>query len=291
MRLVLAASDLSSTTALRNVPSLVKKALVRRKTYDEITDKAGVRAAYQYKWQGDVLEDIIENVFVVHKREDKAAEMPPDRLGYLGVHYDVTFRDDDERAPAIALDHPACEIQLRTLQQDAWAVYAHELLYKTAQEVPVDVRRSLFRLVALVEIFDREVNNGRDIILGQPGYVAGRMLERLEREFYRLTAREYDGELSRLVLATLLPLYGGEEPEQQLDHFLAEYGAKLDYLYKQYLDDDRAPQMLFQPEALVIFDLLQHIPTSLEEAFTAVAPRELLEDLAIAWGTPLDESV
>lgn len=274
----------------KDVPSLVKKALAYGKQYEEITDKAGARAIYQYEWQGRVLEEIIRGAFVVLKREDKAAEMQPDRLGYLGIHYDVRFRDDDEQAPGVDLAEPTCEIQLHTRQQDVWAAYSHELLYKVAQvQVPADVRRGLYRLLALVEIFDREVNMARDAILTQPGYTVARVLERLEREFYRLTARDYDGELSRRLLEGLLPVYGDEDPQRELERFLVDHGTKVDRIYKQYLGDRRAAPLLFQPEALLIFERLERTPALLDEVFSAIAPRELLADLSVVWGKPLDE--
>lgn len=273
----------------KDVPSLVKKALVYGKQYEEITDKAGARVVYQYEWQGSLLEEIIRGVFVVLKREDKVAEMQPDRLGYLGIHYDVRFRDDDERAPRIELGNPTCEVQLHTRQQNVWAAYSHELLYKVAQlQVPGDVRRGLYRLLALVEIFDREVNMSRDAILTQPGYAVARVLERLEREFYRLTARDYDGELSKRLLEAILPLYE-EDPQRELERFLADRGTKVNRIYEQYRDDHRAAPLLFQPEALLIFERLERTPALLDEVFSAIAPRELLADLSVVWGTPLDE--
>ncbi|MFY9586753.1 MAG: RelA/SpoT domain-containing protein [Actinomycetota bacterium] len=270
----------------KDVPSLVKKALAHGKSYQDIVDKAGVRVIYHYAWQGQRIEEIIDSAFVVLKREDKAADRPPDQLGYLGVHYDVRFKDGDKSASKIELDRPTCEIQLHTRQENTWADYSHELLYKAPQDIPTGIRRDLYRLVALVELYDREVNRVRDVILAQPGHAVARILDRLERDFYRLAAREYDGELSRRILDAVLPLYG-DNVDATIEAFLNGAGSKLDQIYTMYVDDQRASPLLFQPEALVLFDLLERSPTALQEAFSDVAPVELLADLATVWGTPL----
>jgi ppGpp synthetase/RelA/SpoT-type nucleotidyltranferase len=275
---------------VKDVPSLVKKALVYDLSYQDIPDKAGVRVIYRYAWEGVALEETIAAVFVVLKREDMAGGLEPDQLGYLGVHFDVRFRDDDEGAPDVKLDQPDCEIQVHTEQESVWAGYSHELMYKVPLPTPQNIKRGLYRLMALVELFDREVNHAKEQILSHPDYPVAQVLERLERKYYRLTARAYDHRLSRRVLEALVPLYG-DDPEtmdQALERFISERGEKIDQLFERYVDDPRAAPLLFQPEAIAIFDRLEQMPTRLEEAFSAVAPRSLLADLAVVWGEPLD---
>jgi hypothetical protein len=51
--------------------------------------------------------------------------------------------------------------------------------------------------------------------------------------------------------------------------------------------EDR-PVFLFQPEAFLILERLEHDPHILEENWVGRYPREELEHLSIAWGRPLD---
>lgn len=275
----------------KEVHSLVKKAAVRQLTYEEIPDKAGARVIYGYPVQLDELEPMIQEVFVVVKREDKREGIEPHELKYLGVHYDVRFKKEDPEAPTnLELHEPLCEVQLHTRQQSVWADYSHELLYKVPSDPPRDVRRSVYRLLALVELFDEQVDSSRETIVKQSGYETASLLERLERTFFRMAARTYDAELSRVVLDAVVPLYAGSEMSAaaHLDAFLDRADAKLTELYAAYAEDERASPLLFQPEALVLFERLEETPALLEAAFTAVLPRELLVDLADLWGTPIE---
>ena len=50
------------------------------------------------------------------------------------------------------------EIQVRTIFQHSWATISHELDYKTEIDVPKELRRRLFRLSALFELADKELD-------------------------------------------------------------------------------------------------------------------------------------
>jgi ppGpp synthetase/RelA/SpoT-type nucleotidyltranferase len=279
------------TYRAKEVHSLVKKAALKGLTYEEIPDKAGVRVVYGYPVQLDELEQMIRDILVVAKREDKREGIEPHELRYLGVHYDVRFgKDDPDAPPNLGLDDQLCEVQLHTRQQSTWAAYSHELLYKVPQDPPREVRRSVHRLLALVELFDDQVDAAKGAIVNQPGYEVASLLERLERTFFRLTARTYDAELSRVVLDAVVPLYAeaGQSAGDQLDGFLGRAGAKLDELYATYAEDQRASPLLFQPEALLLFERLEEAPARLEAAWSAILPRELLVELADVWGQPID---
>ena len=50
------------------------------------------------------------------------------------------------------------EIQVRTLAQHIWAAASHELQYKQEQSVPPAVRRAIYRVSALLETVDLELD-------------------------------------------------------------------------------------------------------------------------------------
>lgn len=162
--------------------------------------------------------------------------------------------------------------------------------HKVPRNPPREVRRSVHRLLALVELFDEQVDAAKVAIVNQPEYEAALLLERLERTLFRLTARTYDPELSRMVLDAVIPLYdkANQTASGQLDRFLARAGIKLDEIYATYADDQRASPLLFQPEALLLFERLEEAPARLEAAWSAVFPRELLVELAGMWGQPIE---
>lgn len=61
------------------------------------------------------------------------------------------------------------ELQVRTLAQHMWAATSHKLQYKREESVPLPLRRAIYRVSALLETVDLEL----DRVLTQRGaYVA-----------------------------------------------------------------------------------------------------------------------
>ena len=51
------------------------------------------------------------------------------------------------------------EIQVRTLNQHAWSNASHKLSYKHDGDLPHELQRKLYRLLALYELADQEIEN------------------------------------------------------------------------------------------------------------------------------------
>src|SRR2546425_3122194 len=114
--------------------------------------------------------------------------------------------------------------------------------------------------MALVELFDESVEMARNELLKLPNFEEGRFLKDLERWFYRLTARRFDRDLSLEIVGTLKEAYSPDEREafgELLDRFAEQRLDKLEGIYNQYREDDRCSPLLFQPEALMVFERLE----------------------------------
>jgi hypothetical protein len=218
--------------------------------------------------------------------------MAYNELGYLGLHLQVRPRADAIAAGGRAELLPlAAEIQVHTRAQSAWAVVSHDLLYKAPHELTAEVKRGVTRLVALVELFDAEIARFRADVDSDPDHRELAVIARLDDEIVRFTARRPDLALSAIVVPPLVRLYG-VEPERLyveiLEPFIRSHEHELKALFEAYRDDDRANPLLFQPEALLIFDLLGRDPDRLREAWPADRiPLELLESLETVWGAEL----
>lgn len=195
------------SSRVKEVQSLVRKALLKRylDPLQDILDKAGVRAVIQYRQHEGAIEALVRERFSVLDRVDKRSELSDDQLGYMGLHLVVTpKRGDSVGVP--------CEIQVRTAAEDAWATMSHSMLYKAPDVLEGSEKRRLFRLSALSEIFDQQADSAWTSFLSAPGYVAGKAMESLEREFFRLTGRlVVDGLSSEVIRTVLLPGYTIEE--------------------------------------------------------------------------------
>lgn len=55
----------------------------------------------------------------------------------------------------------ACEIQLRTVVQDAWAIIQHHMVYKRESQVPTQLQRRLNSLAGLFETVDDQFESIR----------------------------------------------------------------------------------------------------------------------------------
>lgn len=268
----------------KEVSSLLKKVLKKKHGYADIYDKAGVRVQVTYPDDLGRAEAVIAGLPVdVLKREDKALTLQPDRLGYLGVHFEVRLRAANELNGLIA------EIQLQTRAQHLWAEIEHALSYKPTQAVPQDVKRRIYRLVALVELFDEVVEQVRKTLRTAPGFEEAALLEAVEGHFYALTGREFDRELSLLSLGILKETLDDNERERiaaRLRDFVEARRAKLTDIYAQYADDDRNP-LLFQPETILVFERLEHDPYVLKEHWVTALPEEYLDSLSTIWGVPV----
>jgi hypothetical protein len=81
-----------------------------------------------------------------------------DRFGYGALHYIIQLKKKTSGARQEDLKNLLCEIQIRTVLQDSWAIFDHHLRYKREGEVPHSLRRRIYSLAALLENADSQFN-------------------------------------------------------------------------------------------------------------------------------------
>jgi ppGpp synthetase/RelA/SpoT-type nucleotidyltranferase len=272
---------------VKDTPSLVKKAI--RKSYPDpwrdIHDKVGLRVTAVFEADLENIEAAVRDVFAVTHFEDKRKALDPTTFDYLGLHFEVVV-PEDVVPECIVHD---CEIQVRTSAQSLWADVSHDLFYKAPVTVSSDARRSLHRLMAIVELFDLEVGRIRERIMSEPDFWTGELIDVLERDFLGLTGQPFDPQLSRMIVDNLrstLPDGPAQDYLSTLDSFVSFNRAKLTNIYADYLTDDRHP-LLSQPESLLIFERLASDRFQLRNTWPAFLPMAFLESMADIWGVPL----
>jgi ppGpp synthetase/RelA/SpoT-type nucleotidyltranferase len=280
----------------KTVLSFVKKAL--RKRYENpleaIGDKAGVRVIVHYLDDVPLVEQVVGEICQTRSRDSKLDALDYDKLGYLGVHVEVQPKPELAKQS----DNPRvgelwAELQIHTKAQSAWAVVSHDLLYKPPMELPPEIKRAVTRLVALVELFDDEVRRLRKAMKEHPDYRELMVIDELDDHIIRYTAQRPDRALSALSVPALVHLHN-VDPERVVPDrvvpFLAQNRTKLDTIYQNYRDDSRANPLLFQPEALLLFERLSADPEAVRDAWPAdKLPVELLEGLATIWGVDIGQ--
>jgi ppGpp synthetase/RelA/SpoT-type nucleotidyltranferase len=128
------------------------------KPLDEITDLAGVRVIAYFPSALDEIDSLMAEEFRVVERSDKGAELvEEERFGYKSIHYLVKLVTHRAALAEYApYAESVIEVQVRTIMQHAWAEIEHDIQYKSAEVIPVEIRRRFMALAGLLEIADRE---------------------------------------------------------------------------------------------------------------------------------------
>lgn len=138
----------------KSIESFTEK--MKRKSYDnpleEITDLAGVRVVSYYESDIQNIKDIIEKNFTVHERVDKTKNLGVDKMGYHGAHFVISLGKRYSGTRYDGTIDLKCEIQVRTVLQDAWALISHHLVYKEESSIPGGMKRDLNNVASLLEI-------------------------------------------------------------------------------------------------------------------------------------------
>jgi len=128
----------------------------------QITDLLGIKIICPFLEDLETIEQLIAANFDILEMEHRAEQHSFREFGYDSVH--LLIRTPDFSA-GITLPHssPVCEIQLRTILQDAWAEVEHELVYKSDIPMPnLSIRRKLASLNASLTLFDLIFQEIRD---------------------------------------------------------------------------------------------------------------------------------
>ena len=124
-----------------------------------LTDMMGIRIICTFLEDIEIVLDQIKGLFEVKEVEVKGADQSFKEFGYESVHVLVSIPKECVPSPlpeGLSLpEELVCEIQIRTILQDAWAEVEHELIYKT-EFTPFDMplRRKLASMNASLSLAD-----------------------------------------------------------------------------------------------------------------------------------------
>ncbi len=151
------------TVRVKDTESMTAKAFMRANKHytdpiNQITDKVGIRFVVMVEEQIRIIQDIVEKSDLWESSKDvdyeEARETTPELFGYQSVHYIVRNRKSFERDNIVVADNIPCEIQIRTLEQHAYAELSHDYVYKSNKTIPPQIKRNLAKSMALNETTD-----------------------------------------------------------------------------------------------------------------------------------------
>jgi hypothetical protein len=155
----------------------------------------------------------------------------------------------------------------------------------------------LYRLIALVELFDLEVERGVEAMAQHPELVRSNQLLDVAEQVYRtFTDHPYSADLSHSVIEVLsLTIADADAYAEQLTQFAERFRERIQRAYTDYgpnsahfLKHGRY-LLASQPESLIIFErLANNVRFSLRTAWDASElPDNMLTDIAQVWGVSL----
>jgi ppGpp synthetase/RelA/SpoT-type nucleotidyltranferase len=282
------------TARPKDMRSLIKKCMFHGGPVSKVRDRAGVKVVARYTKEIVQLRGIIKQKFdCVSGPDIKQRSYKPGQLGYLGTHFHVRLKAEQLTGyeDLVGLE---CEIILHTGAETLWDSISHQLLYKPFVQLSPKAQRILMRLLALVELFDKEVASVRSEYTSKAGYETARMLDVLEKYFYRLDPRDYQRDLSVKIIDALAPKITKERKqrfEKEIEEFVIANRKALINAYNQYKEPgDYQGVFLHQPESLLIFAMFSWFQNDeVKEAWLPLYSRSSLEELAKIWGANITD--
>lgn len=129
---------------------------------NEIMDLAGVRIVTYLLEDIPDVSAVINELFevIAEHSEDKLDLLGADKIGYLSVHYIVQLKGEKLTAVEESYSGLKCEIQIRTVLEDAWAQIFHDRQYKNGLQngIPSKLLRRTNLLAGNLESLDYEIN-------------------------------------------------------------------------------------------------------------------------------------
>ncbi|HPI86486.1 MAG TPA: hypothetical protein PLR01_08930, partial [Bacteroidales bacterium] len=209
-------------------------------------------------------------------------------LDYTSNHYDACIKTSIKQFTKYStLKNLVFEIQVRTLNQHAWANTAHALSYKQEANIPPNLERKVYRLLSLYEIADDEFSVVNSSLKQLPDNEIYVLLRKLEGKIYKYAQVDFDRELSLNVFRTIL---GFLEPQNakllslEIENFIKINSDKIQQIFAENEGRFYEIPLLTQPEIFIIWYCLNKFPYSFKDKWEDNFDADELEQIEILWG-------
>lgn len=271
----------------KEIDSLIAKAFFRNKDYEnpyeDITDKVGIRFVVMTERQVECICQIIEAgkdwlSFSKDVDYNILREKHPEEFDYQSCHYIVRNRNEFTCSGHNIVKGTPCEIQVRTLEQHAYAEVSHELFYKKDENHDAGALRLLARTAAF--------NEQSDELFGRM-YEMAESKEEKYNEFMKCIADKYNfvfesDKLNRLIYDDIIQLI---EKYSVDSHKIIQYVTENPYILD--LIKQKKDIVLFnQPIVLVLYYLMETHRYELSDAWQF--PEDIIDPVKMDLGLSID---
>jgi putative GTP pyrophosphokinase len=289
--------EISSRT--KELLSIVKKIKRKRRekgredySYVNLNDKLGVRIICTFQGEIEMIDTYLHKYFTIKKVERKKETLDVKTLDYISNHYDACINASLKQfSKSTHLKDLVFEIQVRTLNQHAWANAAHSLSYKQEADIPPSLIRKVYRLLSLYEIADDEFSAVNKALIEHPDNCVYIMLKKLESKIYKYAQVDFDREISLYTLKILFRYLNSQETQtalREIEAFIKNNEEKIQRIFTENSERYFEIPLLTQPEVFLIWFCLEKFPYSITDNWVNDFDNEELDQITTLWGKTID---
>ena len=270
----------------KEIQSIVKKIQKKQKDkpyeYNDLKDKLGVRIICPFLSDLEIIDAFLKEHFVIRQEERKKEKIDFNKLDYQSNHYDVSVKNE-----LIDFDNEFIfEIQVRTMNQHAWANSAHILYYKQDIELPDEMKHRIYRLLSLYELADEEFQKVNEYLKLRKDDLVYTLLRKLEGKLYKYAETDFDRELSVENLTIILTFFTQEEQnniDSEIESFIIDNDTKILHIFDDNRNRYAEIPLLTQPEIFVIWYGLEKYLFSITDNWNCHFEESELEMIQTLW--------
>lgn len=270
------------------VKKVKKKQREKEYSYSDLNDKLGIRIICSFQGEMELIDAFLHQHFNIKKVERKKDSLDIRTLDYISNHYDACINcKKTEFKKYKHLEHLIFEIQVRTLNQHAWANTAHTLSYKQEAEIPPALMRKVYRLLSLYEIADDEFSVVNEALANNPETKVFNVLRKLEGKTYKYAQMDFDRETSLFAIDKILKYLQPNEIHKfqtEIDQFIKKNDKKIQGIFKENKNRFIEIPILTQPEIFLIWFSLEFFPYSITDNWSENFDNDELEQIQTLWG-------
>lgn len=274
------------------VKKIKKKLREKEYSYSHLNDKLGVRIICTFQGEMETIDTYLHKYFDIKKVERKKDTLDVKTLDYISNHYDACIKPSIKQfSKHIHLQDLVFEIQVRTLNQHAWANTAHSLSYKQEADIPSSLMRKVYRLLSLYEIADDEFSAVNKALIEHPDNLVYTMLKKLESKFYKYAQVDYDREISLYTIRIILSYLNEQEIQvafKDVETYIKANENKIQRIFTQNSQRYFEIPLLTQPEIFLLWFCLEKFTYSITDNWDNNFDRDELEQITTLWGKTID---
>ncbi len=277
------------TKELLSIVKKIKKKLREKDySYSHLNDKLGIRIICTFQGEMDIIDEYLYKYFDIRKVERKKDTLDVKTLDYISNHYDACIKTSIKQFSKHShLNNYIFEIQVRTLNQHAWANTAHSLSYKQEANIPPILMRKVYRLLSLYEIADDEFSAVNKALIEQPDNLVYKLLRKLESKIYKYAQVDFDRESAFFTIRVVVGYLTEEQIHttfNELESFIKTNELKIQRIFDDNKNRYFEIPYLTQPEIFFIWFCLEKFPYSITDNWANDFDNSEIEQIITLWG-------